>query len=289
LQTALNNDALADMHTLNPGLPASKRIASRQPLVIGHRGYCAVAPENTLPSFKLALEAGADLVELDYRHSQDGLPVVFHDETLDRTTDARKKWNRRRIKVAEKTASEIRSLDAGSWFDATFAGTKVPLLTEALDLICGRGGVALIEHKSGDAESCVGLLRKRNRIDQVVVISFDWACLHAIHKLEPNLALGALGPPARLVNGRKPSGLLRSLSARWLDELAKTGAKAAVWNRHVSARAIRLAHKRGLKVWVYTVNTSRLARRLLGIGADGIITNRTSLIRQTLEGRRAGR
>src|ERR1041384_3086855 len=129
---------------------AERLLNGKHPLIIGHRGYAAKAPENTLPSFKLALEAGVDLVELDYQHSKDGVPMVFHDRFLDRTTDARKQWRRRRVRVAAKTAVEIQTLDAGAWFDEKFSGAKVPSLAEAIEFICSKGVVALIEHKSGD-------------------------------------------------------------------------------------------------------------------------------------------
>src|SRR5258707_4817327 len=109
-------------------ISALNLIASKRPLVIGHRGYCQFAPENTLPSFKLAMAAGADLVELDYRHSKDGKLVVIHDSKLDRTTDARKRWKHAQIEVSSRTAAEIQSLDAGEWFDSKFSGTRVPLL-----------------------------------------------------------------------------------------------------------------------------------------------------------------
>src|SRR5437588_6106460 len=110
-------------------------ISSKRPLVIGHRGYCQLAPENTLSSFKLAMAAGADLVELDYHHTKDGQLIVIHDPDLDRTTDATNRWGCRRIRVETRTASELQNLDAGRWFDAKYAGTKLPLLTEALDTI----------------------------------------------------------------------------------------------------------------------------------------------------------
>ena len=110
-------------------------LANARPLVIGHRGYCKIAPENTLPSFDLAINAGADLVELDYHQTRDDQLAVIHDSHLDRTTNARKQWRGRRIKVNGKTADEIQSLDAGTWFDRKYAGTKVPLLAEALDAI----------------------------------------------------------------------------------------------------------------------------------------------------------
>src|SRR5258708_2518357 len=127
--------ALLPMIASEPTLPALKLLASKRPLVIGHRGYCQFAPENTLSSFKLAMAAGADLVELDYYPSKDGQLVVMHDPDLDRTTDATNRWHASHIKLESKTVSEIKTLDAGSWFDSKYAGTKVPLLTEALDTI----------------------------------------------------------------------------------------------------------------------------------------------------------
>lgn len=218
---------------------------------------------------------------MDYQHSKDGVPVVIHDHIFDRTTDARKKWKRRRIKVSRVPAAEIQTLDAGKWFDAKFAGTKVPLLSEALDFICGNGGVALIEHKSGDSGTLAKLLRERNFINTVAVISFNWKFLRELHKLEPTLVLGALGPPVRLTNGRRPTHLRRGLGVR-LADLKKTGARLAVWNRKVSKRVVRKAHGRGLHVWVYTVNEARLARQLIGRGVSGIITNELATIRGAL-------
>jgi glycerophosphoryl diester phosphodiesterase len=257
--------------------PALDLISRSRLLVIGHRGFCAIAPENTLPSFALAMKASADLIELDYRHSKDGVPMVIHDATLDRTTNARKLWKRKHVKVINKTAVEIQTLDAGSWFDAKFTGA-IPRLTEALDFICGNGAVALIERKSGDAKTLSKLLRERNWIHSTIVISFDWKFLSELHELEPNLILGALGPPARLSNGKKPAHLRRGLSSR-LPDIAKTGASVVVWNRHVSKRAIRLSHERKLKIWIYTINHPPLARRLLNCGVDGIITNDADLLR----------
>jgi glycerophosphoryl diester phosphodiesterase len=267
--------------------PAAGLLASRRPLVIGHRGCCQFAPENTIPSFKLAIEAGADLVELDCRPSQDGALMVIHDDELDRTTDANKRWGRQRIRVDSKSAAEIQSLDAGSWFDVKFAGAKIPRLSESLDVI-QTGSVALIERKAGGAAACVELLRAKKLISRVVVISFDWSYLRAFHELEPKQVLGALGPPGLLSNGRKPSGLSRKLSAARLDELQKTGARVVVWNRQVSRKTVQLAHERGLKVWIYTINEPALANRLLDIGVDGLISNNPSLIGKTLALRLAG-
>src|SRR5258707_640225 len=269
------------MHVSEKNLPALKLLASHRPLVIGHRGYCQFAPENTVASFQLALAAGADLVELDYRHSKDDKLVVIHDPELDRTTDSRHRWRRKRIKVASRTAAELHTLDAGSWFSSEYAGAKIPLLTEALDAI-QKSSVTLIERKAGDPASCLKLLHDKHLINKVVIQSFDWAFLRACHELEPVQILAALGPPVMLPDGRRPLRFHGDLSARRLGQLQKGGAKIAVWNRNISKRAVQRAHLHGLKVWVYTVNEARLVNRLLDKGVDGIITNNTSLVWRTI-------
>ncbi|KKK67784.1 hypothetical protein LCGC14_2950600, partial [marine sediment metagenome] len=109
-----------------PATPAQNRVASERVLVIAHRGDSKVAPENTLPAFASAVKVGSDLVELDYYHWSDGVPVVFHDRELDRTTNARRVWGGSEIKLDTKTLFDLRRLDAGSWFGANFAGTPIP-------------------------------------------------------------------------------------------------------------------------------------------------------------------
>ena len=195
-------------------------IQSERPLVIGHRGFSAFAPENTLPSFALALAAGVDLVELDYRQSADGQLVVVHDPDLDRTTDARLRWGGKHLTVDGKTASEIRSLDAGRWFDSKYAGTKVPLLSEALDLIRPRG-IALLERKTGDVESIINLLRAKGLIGQVVVQSFDWGFLRAFHERVPEQPLVALGPLAGLPGRKESAGGFRAAHGKMAPRAAQ--------------------------------------------------------------------
>jgi glycerophosphoryl diester phosphodiesterase len=261
--------------------PTLKLLASRRPLVIAHRGYSQFAPENTLPSFKMAMAAGADMVELDYHLTLDGKLIVIHDNYLDRTTDATNRWAEQKINVEAKTAAELQSLDAGSWFDRQYAGTRIPLLAEALDTIQA-GSVTLIERKVGSPADCLKLLREKDLINRVVVQSFDWEYLRAFHEQEPVQVLGALGPPERLAGGEKAPKTPKELNAAWLDELQKTGAQVAVWSDKVSAEAVRLAHQRGLRVWVYTINDPDLANSLLEMGVDGLITNNTSLIWRTI-------
>ncbi|SPE60846.1 conserved hypothetical protein [Verrucomicrobia bacterium] len=261
--------------------PALELLARPGPLLIGHRGFAHAAPENTLPSFRLALAEGVDLVELDYQASRDRVPLVIHDSTLDRTTDAPARWRQRHIQVAARTAADTQNLDAGAWFNPRFAGARVPLLAEALQFI-QTNGLTLIERKTGSAADCLCLLRQMGLVNHVVVQSFDWKFLRLLHEEEPAQVLAALGPPALLANGKKPSPACKHLAARCLDELQKTGARVAVWNRHLPRAAVERAHARGLKVWVYTVDTLRLANRLLRAGVDGLITNNPRLLKQSV-------
>jgi glycerophosphoryl diester phosphodiesterase len=270
------------MTVLDSHAPALEILQLKRPLVIGHRGYPQFTPENTLPSFRLAIEAGADLVELDYAITQDGVPIVLHDDTLDRTSDAPLRWGGTNLPLIAHTAAELRSLDAGSWFDPIYRGTSLPSLEEALDCIQRLGGLPLIERKDGSASACVELLSERHLINRVVVQSFDWAFVKAFHELEPRQVLGALGPPTHHVNGQVADTHSPAMSAAWLDELVKTGARIAVWNDNVSRESVARAHQLGLAVWIYTVNDPRMANTLLDMGVDGLITNQTSLMWRTL-------
>lgn len=266
---------------------AERLLTAGRPLVIGHRGYSMVAPENTMAAFELAIAAGADLVELDYYHAKDGVPVVIHDGTLDRTTDATNRFGASKIRIDSKAANEITSLDAGSWFNARYRDEKPPLLSDALDFI-QKKGVTLIERKAGDAKTCVELLREKNLVNALIVQAFDWSYLADFNKLEPKQVLGALGPPSTK-DGKKLTDEEKKLSPAWIDEAQKTGARAVVWNRAIEKSAVDYAHSKGVKVWVYTINEAPIAERLLEAGVDGIITDNPALIWKTIALRSAGR
>jgi glycerophosphoryl diester phosphodiesterase len=171
---------------------AAQRVASPSFLVIAHRGDSGAFPENTLPAFRSAVQQGADLVELDYYHSADGVPFVFHDKTLNRTSDATAVLGREKIPAESLAWQDLQRLDAGAWFDERFRGTKIPSLEEALDAI-QQGSITLIERKGGDAATCITLLREKQLLDHVVVQSFDWRYVSDCHRLAPDLVLAALG------------------------------------------------------------------------------------------------
>jgi glycerophosphoryl diester phosphodiesterase len=255
---------------------ADRLLNETRPLVIAHRGYSALAPENTVRSFEYALSAGADLVELDYHHSSDGIPVVIHDYELDRTTDADEKLGRKKVRISSLSASEAQSFDAGKWLNPIFAGMHLPLLTEALDTI-QKKGVTLIERKAGDPATCIQLLKDRELINKVVVQAFDWTYLKEFHQLEPRQVLAALGPSSSY-NGAKLTDQEKVLSPKWNEIVKSIGARAVVWNKQITKEAVTDAHERGLKVWVYTIDDAKTAHELLEVGVDGIITNNPSVI-----------
>lgn len=255
---------------------AERLINEKRPVVIAHRGYSMVAPENTLAAFELGIAAGADLIELDYHHSKDGVPVVMHDYTLDRTSNATNQLRATKIRIDARDAEEITKLDAGSWFHPRFASERPPRLDAALDFI-QKKSVTLIERKGGDAATCVELLKRKNLVNAVIVQAFDWGYLTDFHKLEPKQVLGALGPPSTK-DGKRLTDDEKKLSAAWINETMKTGARAVVWSRSVDKEAIDYAHSKGLKVWVYTINEAELANRLLDDGVDGIITDNPAII-----------
>ncbi|MCX6551330.1 MAG: glycerophosphodiester phosphodiesterase family protein [Acidobacteria bacterium] len=162
------------------GILVGGAIEARQAgkILISHRGASAYAPENTLPSYELAIQQGADYVEQDLQVTKDGVLMCLHDLTLERTTDvedvfparfrevtvdgkAVKQWP-----VADFTAAEIKRLDAGSWKDPKFAGTRIPTWQEAIDFMRGKAGL-YPETKAPEVYGKLGFDMERLVLDQL--------------------------------------------------------------------------------------------------------------------------
>ena len=217
--------------------------------IFAHRGCSGAAPENTLRAFKLALESGADGIELDVQLSRDNQLIVFHDDDLSRCTGVSGT-------VAQKTAAELRELRIG--------GEKLPTLTEVLDLIAGKLIVnielkapALAGRVSALIEQCVdsGVWKR----EQFLVSSFDHSELERLAALNPLLRIGAL------VRRERPN-LVELKAALNLYSLN------APANR-LDAALVDSAHAAGLKVFAYTVNDEKGIARLRSLGVDGVFTD----------------
>jgi glycerophosphoryl diester phosphodiesterase len=265
---------------LSPAAPTLDQLLQRpEPLVIAHRGYSGVAPENTLEAFTAAAQSHADLVEFDYYHSSDGIPVVFHDKTLDRTSNGTALFGPKTA-ITDRTAAELQKLDVGAWYSPRFAGTTLPTAEAAVRWIA-KNAPPLIERKHGDAATCQRLLHQTGGINVSMVQAFDWQFLTELHRLEPTQVLGALGPPS-LSPGADAKTLGKTLTQAWIPHVQATGSQVVVWNKDVAPDGIKAAHTAGLKVWIYTINDTTEATRLLNLGVNGLITDHPPLIWKTL-------
>ena len=247
-----------------PDSPARPPVAARVGACacVAHRGFSAAAPENTLAAVRKAVEAGADGCEFDVYASKDGVAVLMHDATVDRTTDGKGK-------VTGLSLAELKKLDAGSWKGKQFAGEPVPTLLDVLKALKGTGCRAVIEVKTdGIAQAVVDAVREADMVDSSVVISFKDQAVADARKLEAAL------PGALVVGGSR-----RGSTAEWAATLAARARKcgAAILDLNyqmLSPELVADLHERGFKVWCWTVNDEAVMAALARWGVDGITTDR---------------
>jgi glycerophosphoryl diester phosphodiesterase len=250
---------------MNPALDLKR---FNRPLLIGHRGYPARFPENTLAAFEGAIRAGCDMIELDVTLCKDRRLVVIHDDTLERTTSGKGR-------VRDHTLTEIKRLDAGSWFNARFAGQRVPELFEVMALAAGRCRVNIeIKTSACDADDpadaverqVVTLVKESDSMDRVIVSSFDRGILERIAAIEAP-------PPLAFISERPlDSGVLDFLLA------IKAFSHHPRFSTLDRAQVERL-HAAGLNVFPWTINTRKEAEELLALGVDGLICNELLIMR----------
>lgn len=247
---------------------------SDQPLIIGHRGASAVAPENTLAAFTRAIQDGADGIEFDVRLSQDGVPVVIHDAKLARTglIDG---------VVAELSAEVLGRTDVGSWFnqrpnahDVDFANEKLPRLQQVFDLFSNSAALLYLEMKSQArddkrlAAKVAGAIRKHAVAERVIVSSFDLALVRGVKDIDSAIRTAALFEPKVSL----PATLVRSSK---LVELAKASGADEICLHHTLAgrRLTDQARKSQLEVVVWTVDDPEWIERARSRGVKALITN----------------
>lgn len=229
--------------------------ASDRPRVFAHRGGSALAPENTIEAFDNGLALGADGFELDVHLSRDGIVVVHHDRTLDRTTTLTGP-------IAARDAREL-------------VRANVPVLADVLARY--RHAHIIVELKDNSialAAAVVDVIRSARATSRVCVGSFGLRVLRVVRALAPTLATSAAREEVRWA-------LYRSWMRCPVSRVSYAGYQVPEWagrTHVVSRRFIEMSHEAGLGVQVWTVNTEEDARRLLGWGADGLITDRPDLI-----------
>ncbi len=235
-----------------------------RPTVFAHRGSSAHAPENTLAAFQLALTQGAPALELDAMLSADGQVVVIHDDTVDRTTNGSGK-------VHQMPLAAIKELDAGSYFDPTFKGEKIPTLAEVFETV-GRRIFINIEVKNyaspldGLPSSLAGLVQKFSLAEYVLFSSFNPLALLKLRRLLPQVPRGLL-----IFHG-SAGGWARG----WLGRRFPCQALHPDL-RDVTPAFVASTHQSGRRMHVYTVNQPEEMKRLFILGVDGIFTDDPSL------------
>lgn len=270
-----------------------------RPQVWGHRGAMDFAPQNTIPSFLLAQDQGADGVELDVQLTKDGVLVVFHDARVDDLTDGRGP-------LAQLTWKEVRELDAGSHFGRDWAGTRIPTLEDVLAALAPET-VVNIELKTALSEEtwwdrwvtmvrgprplsearCQAARAEAEPLAQAVarvlghgsperflLSSFDPLALAAIQRHLPEGAGSAI-----------PLGFLHSPTVPWDTPALVEALPYRAWHPHhsqVTAEAVAREHASGRRVHVWTVNDPPHAVALARLGVDAVITNRPAEVRSAL-------
>jgi glycerophosphoryl diester phosphodiesterase len=241
----------------------SKR--QKLPVIVAHRGASSAYPENTLPSFEGAIEAGADIVELDIRLTADGIAVVLHDYDVSATTDGVGL-------VHSMTLEQIKQLDASA---GKGPRTEIPTLREALQLLSGRAGVDVeIKNLPGEpsfdsprealAEELVRLLDEVEFEGPMLASSFNWLSIERVQELDPTISTGFLttagiDPWASLVYARSRH-----------HEYVLPQAPALLL---AGGEFVQEAHREGVLVGTWTVDEPERVAQLLEMGVDAVATN----------------
>ena len=243
------------------------------PLIIAHRGDSAHAPENTLAAFRKAVEARADGIEFDVRLAKDGEVFVFHDSSLNRIAN-------RKSKIIQLPAEELRTIDAGSWFnrkrpqlaDPDFALERIPTLAETLSALESFRGLLYVELKGRDedmgilARAVCGLIHDSPIFPQIIVKSFKLNAIPYAKEFCPGVRTAALFAP-------KVRSLLRK-NKHLLDIAEETGVHEISVHYTLATRKVcDEATRRGLDVLVWTADHPRWIRRGMELGLKAIITN----------------
>lgn len=230
--------------------------------ITSHRGDSKNAPENTIPAIELALDSASDYIEIDVQETKDGEVVLMHDSTMSRTTGVNKR-------VSDLTLEEIKQLDAGSWFSEEYVGTQIPTLREVLEVCKGKCKLN-IEIKTGKnmpdlEEKVVNLIEEYDFARQCVVTSVYKKSLKKVKEYNKEIRTGYI--------------LSSAYGRYYLDEEIDF---LSMRTTLITERVVRMSHKYGKEIYVWTVNGKEDAIRMSQLGVDNIITDRPVYVRNVL-------
>ncbi|MBO0991722.1 glycerophosphodiester phosphodiesterase [Bacillus sp. SD088] len=231
---------------------------------VAHRGASGYAPENTMAAFQKAVDHGMDYIELDIHLSKDDQLVIIHDDKVNRTTNGSGY-------VRNFTLEELKELDAGSKFNASFKGERIITLEELLDTMLHQIGI-IIEIKEPEANTGIeqilaDLIEQYNNTNNVIIQSVNFESMKKMHELLPKI------PVAVLVSRTE-----HPLSSQQLDDIADYATYVNYNIRYLRQRDVEEIHKRDKKVMAWTIRDPRKMQKALNLGVDGIITDYTKWI-----------
>jgi glycerophosphoryl diester phosphodiesterase len=225
---------------------------------IAHRGSSGSYPENTRLAFEKAIEAGADMIEMDCRLSKDGHVVVIHDDRLDRTARAKGF-------VKGKTLRQLKKLDVGAWLKKSFKGERIQTLEEILEIVSGKVEINL-EIKSvlhgplGIELKVLFIVSHFDYLERTIFSSFDYQSLRRLRELAPDVRIGVLYGAGIKDN---PFQAAREMNAYSLH----------IQREFATPHFLEEARELGLKSFVWTVNEAKEMEKFLSLGVDGIISD----------------
>lgn len=226
------------------------------PIIFAHRGASAHAPENTMAAFRLARKMNSQGLELDVQLTSDGVPVVIHDESLQRTTGVEGQ-------VANFSWEELQTLDAGRWMGENWAGEKIPrleqVLTEFNDLILNIELKNSVVPYPGLEQKVIELVTAHCDIAKVIISSFNHDSVKRVKELAPLLHTGVLYE-------KEPAD-----AAAYVKNLGAIAAHPD--HKLISRQQVEQFHAAGVQVNTWTVNTNTDMERMIAMNVDGIITN----------------
>ena len=239
----------------------SLRAPGEPAFVAGHRGDRSVAPENTIPALQAAIASQMAFVETDLQLTADGVPVLLHDETVDRTTNGTGR-------IADLTLASVRSLDAGSWYSKEFADTRIPTLEEFLVVFAPSRKQLLLELKGfwekEEVAVVVELIRSRGVDGRVTLASFDFTTLMNSKSVAPSMPLVII----QRMMPADPVGLA--------DHFGAIAILTSAASLEADPTAVERMHEAGLGVLVYTLNSTERWSEAIALGVDGIVTDKPS-------------
>jgi glycerophosphoryl diester phosphodiesterase len=242
-------------------------------VIIGHRGASAYYPENTMSAFRAAYEMGAEMIELDILLSKDGVPVVIHDESLERTTNGAGK-------VMEYTYKELSKLDAGSWFGDEHTGERIPSLEEVLQFAKGKVAVNIEiktevvsnDLREGIEEKAYEIVKKYDMQEYVLFSSFDYRAIAHLKELDVNIAVALLYEKQQS-NDKDPKELVENYNADAFN----------CSYRQFSKKWAEVTSEAGIPVFVYTVNNRRRMKKMIKRGVNGIFSDKPDVLKQLVD------